>query len=61
MVVAGTVIFGFGFYTCPDYLRISAQYPLFQPAFLLGLASLFFGLPRPAYKTVEVFRVLFLH
>ena len=59
--LSGTVIFGFGFYTCPDYLRLSAQYLRFQPAFLLGFASLVFGLPRTAYKTVEVFRVLFLH
>ena len=57
----GTVIFGLCFYTCPDYLRLSAQYLRFQPAFLLGFASLVFGLPRSAYKTVEVFRVLFLH
>ena len=57
----GTVIFGFGFYTCPDYLHLSAQYLQFQPAFLLGFASLVSGLPRPAYKTVEVFRGLFLH
>ena len=28
----GTVIFGFGFYTCPHYLRLSAQYLRFQPA-----------------------------
>ena len=54
----GTVIFGFGYYTCPDYLRLLAQYLRFQPAFLLGFASLVFGLTRPAYKTVEVFRVL---